>query len=354
MLVRLLAGLSAVAMSRRELSRQLTMVSRLWGGGGGGDFEEYSNKADLLERGSHGYWFLIDPRKSTFIGYWDATTALALVFTALVTPYEVAFLPPSTTALDPLFLANRIIDAIFILDMLLQFLLMSEARHESMTHGIQWNTKPWPIAKAYLQSWFALDLLSVLAGVFDYLTLLESSGTSPSTGDELQQFRILRVARTFRLIKLARLVRASRLMRRWANRLAINYARMALFGAIGSLVPLSHWVACIWAAVGYTQTFLGVDVRDTWLGTKGFCWPVEPGTSELTYKCFDAYRVYAASLYFAGTTITSIGCGQHQHHSSTPPCALSPLSSHGTTRARVWAPLRAPPTEAAYRSSRTS
>ena len=131
----------------------------------------------------------------------------------------------------------------------------------------------------------------------------------PPTGDDLQTFRILRVLRTFRLIKLARLVRASRLAKRWANRLSINYARLALFGAIGSLVPLSHWVACFWAAVGYTQVFLGADINDTWLGTKGFCWSVDSG-GELPYACFDAWKVYAASLYFAGTTITSIGCAR--------------------------------------------
>ena len=41
---------------------------------------------------------------------------------------------------------------------------------------------------------------------------------------------------------------------RWANRLAINYARMTLFVAIGSLVPLSPWV------YGASQTRSRLDV----------------------------------------------------------------------------------------------
>jgi len=41
---------------------------------------------------------LIDPRTSKFIGYWDMTTALALLFTALVTPWEVAFAKAPTGA----------------------------------------------------------------------------------------------------------------------------------------------------------------------------------------------------------------------------------------------------------------
>ena len=38
-------------------------------------------------------WFIIDPRHSHFLAYWDLTTGLALVFTALVTPWEVRAAP---------------------------------------------------------------------------------------------------------------------------------------------------------------------------------------------------------------------------------------------------------------------
>ena len=36
-------------------------------------------------------WWILDPRYSKFCPLWDFTTALALVFTAIVTPWEVAF-----------------------------------------------------------------------------------------------------------------------------------------------------------------------------------------------------------------------------------------------------------------------
>ena len=39
--------------------------------------------------------WVIDPRKAlTFVSIWDALTASCLCFTATVTPFEVAFLPP--------------------------------------------------------------------------------------------------------------------------------------------------------------------------------------------------------------------------------------------------------------------
>ena len=48
--------------------------------------------------------WIIDPRKSRRLGYWDALTTLCLLFTASVTPYEVALLP---VAFDTLFILNR-------------------------------------------------------------------------------------------------------------------------------------------------------------------------------------------------------------------------------------------------------
>ena len=37
-------------------------------------------------------WLIIDPRTSKRLGFWDAVTSIALVFTAIVTPMEVGFL----------------------------------------------------------------------------------------------------------------------------------------------------------------------------------------------------------------------------------------------------------------------
>ena len=69
--------------------------------------------------------FIIDPRSSVWIGWWDGVISISLVFTALCTPVEVGFLsiPPDKWK-DPLFLVNRMVDLAFIFDMMLQFVLM--------------------------------------------------------------------------------------------------------------------------------------------------------------------------------------------------------------------------------------
>jgi hypothetical protein len=49
--------------------------------------------------------------QTPFIRYWDLFTVTLLMYTATVTPVEVAFL---STKLDGLFILNRIIDCAFL------------------------------------------------------------------------------------------------------------------------------------------------------------------------------------------------------------------------------------------------
>ena len=59
-----------------------------------------------------------------------ARPQIALVFTATVTPFEVALLQPS---FDPLFIVNRVVDIVFTLDIFVQFLTMTESGQQSLT-----------------------------------------------------------------------------------------------------------------------------------------------------------------------------------------------------------------------------
>ena len=110
----------------------------------------------------------IDPRTSKYMSYWDSCTALALIFTALVTPFEVSFLEPATSALEPLFIVNRVVDAVFIIDMVLTFMLVYQ--EAGGAEGTRWVEDPWRIAKHYLCGSFAVDLISVTVS-YTHLTL---------------------------------------------------------------------------------------------------------------------------------------------------------------------------------------
>lgn len=67
-------------------------------------------------------WWVIDPRISRWLSAWDIGCIFALVFVALVTPFEIAFLDSPRSGADIiirintvgwLFIVNRLVDAMF-------------------------------------------------------------------------------------------------------------------------------------------------------------------------------------------------------------------------------------------------
>ena len=59
-------------------------------------------------------WLLIDPRHSRLMAVIDAFGLGGLISTALVTPWEVAFLPP-TAEVNGIFIANRLVDCLSLI-----------------------------------------------------------------------------------------------------------------------------------------------------------------------------------------------------------------------------------------------
>jgi hypothetical protein len=139
----------------------------------------------------------------------------ALIFTAIVTFVEVAFVPPSGE-IDELFIINRSVDLIFIVDVALQFVLMYPHQGASATDTVRWIHEPSRIAWHYMTTWFSVDVVSIGVSAFDFMSLrVLTGGSSGGSTNSLRAFRVIRVAR---LVKLVRLVRSSRIMKRCAAR----------------------------------------------------------------------------------------------------------------------------------------
>ena len=186
--------------------------------------------------------FLIDPRTSKLLNYWDLTTSIALIYTAMVTPAEVALLDAAKSVLEPLFIINRLLDIIFITDMVVQFRLMVEVT-KTQSQGSVWVVEPRKIAQYYLHSWFTLDIVSVLVSGFDWVGL-DFIATDESQSEALSNFKVLRVLRALRLAKLARLFRMSRVVKRWETRVAVNYALLSLIKSFFTIIFMGHWISC--------------------------------------------------------------------------------------------------------------
>jgi len=256
-------------------------------------------------------WWIIDPRQSRIMPYWDAVTGVALVFTALVTPFEIGMLPPAESANDPLFIINRCIDCIFITDIAICFVLMYPQKGGDSHEGVTWIKEPRQIAAHYLRTWFLLDFFSVGVSGFDIMAV---GGDSTFTAS-----RMLRVLRAARLVKMLRLVRSSRIFKRWETRLALNYSYIALVRALLTALLFGHWVACSWVL---QAKLVPGGPMTSWLGAKAFCTCVADEGEALSFgelsreeletcdfECMPPWQIYPASLYWALATITSIGYG---------------------------------------------
>jgi len=266
---------------------------------------------------------------------------LILVWTALVTPFEVSFLEPDY---NYLFIINRLIDTVFLIDMVFTFLMDPLNNEELKVASTVWiplcfsslgcpvvfpsfsfllrtklytalrglilpkaNTNPLSLCDAqtaglpdhnkmaqnYLSGWFTIDLISTIP--FDLFTIVLRGGGNT----DVQKLKFLRAMRLLRLVKLLRLLRVSRIFERWEDRVAINFAVLSLCkSSIGTLL-CSHWIGCLWYITAFIE-----DAPANWVKS----------TSVASYSSLDdpgvtTYDKYVASWYFSVMTMSTIGYG---------------------------------------------
>merc|ERR1719399_2505198 len=244
---------------------------------------------------------------------WDVVMVVCLLFTAAVTPYEVAFLE---TEWNALFWLNRLVDLLFVGDMVKNFVCIYFDSEEQM-----WVRNPWRIAKHYLKGWFTVDMASILP--LDTVGLVMQQ-------DNLQSMKGIRIIRLLRLLKLLRIMRAMRILERWEDLIAVSYAVIALIKFFLMVVVLAHWSACLLRLVPSLEVMIDPKTgkQVSWLralAVNGFdngeweCGDNSPdcvctnGTPTIMgddglYMCRATNsQVYLAAIYWALMTITTIG-----------------------------------------------
>jgi hypothetical protein len=167
---------------------------------------------------------------------WNYIILAATIFTALVTPYEVALLPVSNSV-DILMIINRVVDFIFVLEILLSFNTMYVNGEGGLVR------RHAAIAKHYLRGWFLVDVITTIP--YD---VLNSVMTNPRTN-----VKFIRFVRIFRLIKLFRLLRASKKLGQSGIYLDLpSSAQVVVYLAL-IIILLNHWLACVWAMTAFLQ-----------------------------------------------------------------------------------------------------
>jgi len=254
----------------------------------------------------------INPQRSTWIPIWDVVTFFATVLTAIVTPYEVGFVEDAQ-CVDGLFLFNRIIDLLFMIDIVILFHL----QYVDGTTGV-WVTSKRKIAWQYLKTWFFFDVLSILP-IYVVLLLDENAtcypfvhdptrpevGSGPLDGSERTGMKAalgVRTIRLLRLVKLARVLKAARVFTSLITDLLvkyfeITYAVTEIIKLIFMIISIAHLSACMWS---FLPSLFIDDESPTW----------KRAMREDKGQDFDSpLELYVAALYWATMTLTGIGYG---------------------------------------------
>ena len=244
-----------------------------------------SSLARLLASRERSKRLVLHPQRTSWFGYWDVVTTLALLYTAIITPFEAGFMgtvygPAAWT--DIWFLINRVLDLVFLFDLVLQFFVAYETRDDR--GGFFFVEDHSLIIRHYLRGWFAVDSFTIFVpfGFDIYQTVLPdpaTAATEEGAGDDGGgAVVVLRVLRAVRLVKLVRLVRASRVFERWKSKISMSHATKTVFRAISMTLIGAHWYACVMAL----EASLHDSPEPTWLGSEryGYCKdPVMPSAS---------------------------------------------------------------------------
>mmetsp|Transcript_9796 Transcript_9796/g.34132 ORF Transcript_9796/g.34132 Transcript_9796/m.34132 type:complete len:698 (+) Transcript_9796:423-2516(+) len=251
--------------------------------------------------------YLFDPR-STSMNRWDMYIAILLLYTALVTPFEVGFL--QTEIEGPslvLYCINRLVDFSFFLDIFVNFNL---AYYDSSLGSGTWVTDRGKIASRYAKGFFVIDVASIVP--FDSMPLMMSGDAA----DDMNDLKVLRLLRLLRLIKLLRILKSGRMLRKLEDNIHVDYGVLTLTKFIVGTLFIAHWLACLFAMLtgisGYyddwlTGYFQGLSYKDCRVEDYA-----DTGIENSDYRhCLGItpYHAYVAALYWALVTMSTIGYG---------------------------------------------
>lgn len=206
---------------------------------------------------------------------WDVCIMLLLCYIAISLPVSIGFHGVmSIHATRGLEMVEHIIDVVFCIDIIINF--RTTYVNEEGAHVVN----SWEIARSYLCTWFALDLVSSAP-----IDLLFTSVPN------LQVAKLLKIGKAAKALKMFRIRKLKKHIDRfdWADHLLLdsNMTGKWLYLCLIAFC-FCHWLACFMPAVDGGEFLRDVGGDNLWT---------------------DFWTCYLSSMYFAMTTITSVGYG---------------------------------------------
>ncbi|THD24629.1 Hyperpolarization activated cyclic nucleotide-gated potassium channel [Fasciola hepatica] len=232
---------------------------------------------------------------SNFRLYWNLIMLVLLIANLIMLPVIISFFNDDVSGKWIAF--NGISDTVFFLDIIVNF--RTGIIRNDFVDDIILN--PSEIAREYLRTWFALDLLSTLP--IDYLFFAFRSYDVGDRSEHLMQAgRALRILRLAKLLSLLRLLRLSRLVRyitQWEEVVNIANKFMGICNLVLIMLLLGHWNACLQFLVPMLMDF-----------------PVQSWVSKAHLQNAHWFEQYTWALFKALSHMLSIGYGRY------PPSSL--------------------------------
>jgi len=220
---------------------------------------------------------------------WDSAICVIMLYILINIPLQLCFevdLPPY----HPWSLVDLAVNFFFILDILVSFNTAFFEQSKLIKSRVE-------ISKQYLKLWFWLDVLTSIP--FDQLL-----PQSPNTKNIGTLTKLPKIFRIFRLVKLLRLLKLMNTASKWENSDdgSAKLIGLSKFGIVMFLI--GHTAACF---------FVGVEIIYR-----------SPDCSEENYRGYDSNSwmvrfadtwdqpqpiQYLRALYFAFTTLTTVGYG---------------------------------------------
>ncbi len=239
----------------------------------------------------------------TFIKIWEPWIVVCVLWNAVLLPYNLAF-DSTVTQQEMVFVDNldKAIDWMFILDLFLNF---------AKAYVDDWGalvTDRREIAQTYLSKWFWVDLPATLP--FE-LFVPSSQATLINM---VKCIRLIRITKILKFLERFRFANSARIMRLFA-----------------SLMLVCHWIGCIWFFLGYNASakcsdwpeYFDIERDDillngTWVNMQTADFVIQPSMDPPLCSWLSVHNLatarttstqYLKSVYWAVTTITSVGYG---------------------------------------------